>query len=114
MIVHECTMQDMADVHDIQSWLNGDKLRSQKIREQYPLIGLIVGLVFLYILTGYQSAKQQHRLTDTKKEMLDAKFRYMTISAQLTNSTRQSQVIEVLKVNGSELQENRVPPVKIK
>ena len=89
-------------------------LRSQKIREQYPLIGLIVGLVFLYILTGYQSAKQQHRLTDTKKEMLDAKFRYMTISAQLTNSTRQSQVIEVLKVNGSELQENRVPPVKIK
>ncbi len=114
MIVHECTMQDMADVHDIQSWLNGDKLRSRKIREQYPLIGLIVGLVFLYILTGYQSAKQQHRLTDTKKEMLDAKFRYMTISAQLTNSTRQSQVIEVLKVNGSELQENRVPPVKVK
>ena len=114
MIVHECTMQDMADVHDIQSWLNGDKLRSQKIREQYPLIGLIVGLVFLYILTGYQSAKQQHRLTDTKKEMLDAKFRYMTISAQLTNSTRQSQVIEVLKVNGSEVQENRIPPVKVK
>ena len=106
--------KNMADVHDIQSWLNGDKLRSQKIREQYPLIGLIVGLVFLYILTGYQSAKQQHRLTDTKKEMLDAKFRYMTISAQLTNSTRQSQVIEVLKVNGSELQENRIPPVKIK
>ena len=104
----------MADVHDIQSWLNGDKLRSQKIREQYPLIGLIVGLVFLYILPGYQSAKQQHRLTDTKKEMLDAKFRYMTMSAQLTNSTRQSQVIEVLKVNGSELQENRIPPVKVK
>ena len=104
----------MADIHDIQSWLNGDKLRSQKIREQYPLIGLIVGLVFLYILTGYQSAKQQHRLTDTKKEMLDAKFRYMTISAQLTNSTRQSQVIEVLKVNGSEVQENRIPPVKVK
>lgn len=104
----------MADVHDIQSWLNGDMLRSQRIREHYPLIGLIVALVFLYILTGYQSAKQQHRLTDTKKEMLDAKFRYMTISAQLTNSTRQSQVIEVLKENGSELQENRVPPVKVK
>ena len=81
-------MQNMADAHDIQSWLNGDKLRSQKIREQYPLIGLIVALVFVYIFTGYQAAKQQHRLTDTKKEMLDAKFRYMTISAELTNSTR--------------------------
>ena len=103
----------MADVHDIQSWLNGDKLRSRKIREQYPLIGLIVGLIFLYILTGYQSAKQQHRLTDTKKEMLDAKFRYMTISAQLTNTTRQSQIIEALRANGSSLQENTKPPTKI-
>ena len=103
----------MADAHDIQSWLNGDKLRSQKIREQYPLIGLIVALVFVYIFTGYQAAKQQHRLTDTKKEMLDAKFRYMTISAELTNSTRQSTVVEVLRENGSELRENNVPPVKI-
>ncbi len=77
-------------------------------------MGLIVGLIFLYILTGYQAVKQQHRLTDTKKEMLDAKFRYMTISAQLTNTTRQSQVIEALQINGSALQENRIPPTKIK
>ncbi|MBQ3998011.1 MAG: hypothetical protein II644_01595 [Paludibacteraceae bacterium] len=103
----------MADAHNIQSWLNGDWLRSQKIREQYPLIGLIVGLIFLYILTGYQAVKQQHRLTDTKKEMLDAKFRYMTISAELTNTTRQSHIINVLKENGSTLQENTKPPTKI-
>jgi hypothetical protein len=104
----------MADAHDIQSWLNGDKLRSKRFREQYPLIGLIVALVFLYILTGYQATRQQHRLTDTKKEMLDAKFRYMTISAKLTNTTRQSQIIEALRANGSSLQENTTPPVKIK
>ena len=103
----------MADKHDIQSWLNGDKIRSKRLKEQYPLLGLIDVLVFLYILTGYQSAKQQHRLTDTKKEMLDAKFRYMTISAQLTNTTRQSQIIEALRENGSALQENTVPPTKV-
>jgi len=103
----------MADAHDIQAWLNGDKLRSEKIREQYPLIGLIVGLVFVYILVGYLSAEQQKHLTDTKKEMLDAKFRYMTISAELTNTTRQSQIIEALQMNGSALQENRIPPTKV-
>jgi len=103
----------MADVHVIQSWLNGDLLRSQRIREQYPLIGLIVGLIFIYILTGYQAVKQQHRLTDTKKEMLDAKFRYMTISAQLTDATRQSQIAAKLKTNGSALMENNTPPTKI-
>ena len=103
----------MADTHDIQSWLNGDVLRSKAIREQYPLIALIVVLVFVYIFMGYQAARQQHRLTDTKKEMLDAKFRYMTISAQLTNTTRQSQVAAALREQGSTLQENRIPPTKI-
>ena len=103
----------MKDPQHIQSWLNGDLLRSRRLRAQYPLFGLIVGLVFLYILTGYQSVKQQHRLTDTKKEMLDAKFRYMTISAQLTNTTRQSQVTEALREQGSSLQENTQPPTKI-
>ena len=103
----------MVDVHDIRSWLNGDKLRSSKLREQYPLIGLIVCLIFIYILTGYQSVKQQHRLTDTKKEMLDAKFRYMTISAELTHSTRQSQISATLREQGSSLQENTKPPTKI-
>ena len=103
----------MAETHDIQSWLNGDKLRSEAAKEQYPLLVLIVALVMLYILMGYQAAKQQHTLTDTKKEMLDAKFRYMTISAQLTNTTRQSHVIEALRECGSSLQENTKPPIKI-
>ena len=103
----------MADAQHIQSWLNGDLLRSKSFREQYPLIGLIVCLVFIYILTGYQSIKQQHRLTDTKKEMMDAKFRYMTISAELMNATRQSQVADALREQGSTLQENTQPPTKI-
>ena len=103
----------MASNHDIQSWLNGDVLRSKAIRDQYPLIALIVVLVFVYIFMGYQAGRQQHHLTDTKKEMLDAKFRYMTISAQLTNTTRQSQVAAALREQGSTLQENRIPPTKI-
>ena len=103
----------MADTHDIQSWLNGDQFRSKRFRDQYPLIALITALIFVYILVGYLSAEQQKHLTDTKKEMLDAKFRYMTISAQLTNTTRQSQVAAALREQGSTLQENRIPPTKI-
>jgi hypothetical protein len=38
----------------------------------------------------------------------------MTVSAQLTNTTRQSQVIEALKRNESKIQENSIPPTKIK
>ena len=82
----------MADIHNIQSWLNGDRLRDSRIRKQYPLIALITVLIFVYILTGYRSAQQQHRLTDV---------------------TRPSQVSAALRANGSGLKENNVPPVKI-
>ena len=103
----------MANIHDIQSWLNGDRFRSRQFRELYPLLLLIVAMLFVYILTGYRAVRQQHRLSDTKREMLDAKFRYMTVSAQLTNATRQSQITEALRANGSALQENTIPPTKI-
>lgn len=103
----------MANPHKIQSWLNGDRLRSRSFKRQYPLLGLIAGLIFLYILTGYQAVRQQHRLTDAKKEMLDAKFQYMTINAELTNTTRQSHIIEMLKIKGSTLKENTKPTIKI-
>lgn len=103
----------MADIHDIQSWLNGDWLRDSRFKKQYPLVAMVAVLIFVYILTGYRAAQQQHRLTDTKKEMLDAKYRYMTISAKLTDETRPSQVSAALRANGSTLQENSVPPTKI-
>lgn len=100
-------------IKDIQSWLNGEKLRSEKMKKQYPLLLLIAGLVFLYILAGYGAAKQQHRLTDLKKEMLDTKYEYMTISAELVKTTRQSQVTAELEQRGSRIKENTTPPVKL-
>ena len=94
-------------IKDIQSWLNGEKLRSEKMKKQYPLLLLIAGLVFLYILAGYGAAKQQHRLTDLKKEMLDTKY------AELVKTTRQSQVAAELEQRGSRIKENTTPPVKL-
>lgn len=101
-------------VKDVQKWLNGEYFRSERIRKQYKLFFLIAALVFLYILSGYWSIRQQHRLTDVKKEMMDAKFEYMTVSAQFVNSTRPSQIAVALEQRGSNLQENAVPPVKLK
>ena len=103
----------MADTHSIQAILNGDLLRSKRIRRFYPLLGLIACLFFIYILTGYHSVKQQHRLTDIKKEMLDAKYQYMTFSAQLSNTTRLSKITTALKEQGSSLKANNKPPTKI-
>ena len=103
----------MADTHDIQSWLNGDRLRSKGLMRQYPLIILIAVLVFLYILIGYQAVRQQHRLTDAKKEMMDAKFQYMTLHEEVTKATKQTSILKKLKKHKSTLQENTKPTIKI-
>lgn len=100
-------------IKDIQSWLNGEKLHSEKMKQQYPLLLLIASLFFLYIFAGYRAAKQQHQLTDLKKEMLDTKYEYMTISAELVKTTRQSQIAVELEQRGSRIKENTTPPVKL-
>ena len=76
----------------MHGWLNGEKLRSSKVRKQYKLIGLILVLIFVYITAGYRAMEQQHRLSDLRKEVRDKKFEYLTISSQLVNETRQSRV----------------------
>ena len=98
----------------IQGFLNGELLRSEWVRNQYKLIGLIVALVFVYILAGYRSMQQQHRLTDLRKEVRDKKFEYLTLSTELVNVTRQSQVVKELEQRGSKLKENKEPVVRIK
>ena len=103
----------MIALNDIQSWLNGEKLRSDTFRKQYKLIALIVVLIFIYILAGYHSIEQQKRLGDLREQVRDAKFEYLTISAVRVEVTRQSQIVRHLQEAGSELQENRKPPIRI-
>ena len=100
-------------IKDIQSWLNGEKLRSEKVKKQYPLLLLIAVLVLVYIFVGYGATEQQHHITDLKKQMLDSKYEYMTTSAELVRTTKQSQVATELEQRGSRLKESSTPPVKL-
>lgn len=99
---------------DIKSILSGDILRSGWLREQYKLIALIAVLIFIYILGGYHSMQQHHRLTDLKNEVKDAKFEYLTISAEKVEKTRQSQIYQALQDMGSNLRENNKPVTRIR
>lgn len=99
--------------NDVQRWLSGDIFRNERLQKQYRLILLIVGLVFIYILAGYHGARQQRRMSDLKQEVKDKRFEYLTISAQLTETTKQSAIIEELQHRGSRLKENTSPVIQI-
>ena len=98
---------------DVQAWFNGEKLNSDGVRQHYKLALLIAGLVFLYILAGYNSLKQQRHLLELKKEVRDAKYEYLTIFAKRTEITRQSYIVFKLTEHNSPLKENQVAPIKI-
>lgn len=102
------------DIKKIQSWLSGEQLRSDFFRKQYKLLALIAGLLFLYILAGYNSMKQQKHLNNLKREVKIAKFEYLTISSELAEKTRPSKIVDRLQDTGSKLQENRIPVVQIR
>lgn len=97
----------------IKDILSGDILAQQWVRRQYKLTLLICGLFFVYIYFGYQSERQQDRLNDLNKELLDAYFTQQTINAQVMTMTRQSSISKLLEEQGSNLKESHRSAIKI-
>ena len=97
----------------IQEWMSGDKLRGEKVRKWYPFLGMLVGMVFLYILAGYGEELNHYFLSVLKIDMLDAIYNYLTISAELVKTTKQSYIAAALKARGSKLRESTTAPVLI-
>ncbi len=98
----------------VRHWLNGEIFRSEKVKRYYGVALLIALLFFLYICMGYGAARQQHRLGQVQKEMLDAKYRYMTICATWNGETRPTQIEIKLQEKGSRVEQSTLPPVKLK
>ncbi len=98
----------------VRQWLNGEIVRSERVKKYYGVAALIGALFFLYICMGYGAARQQHRLGQVQKEMLDAKYRYMTICATWNGETRPSQIETKLQTMGSRVEQSTLPPTKLK
>lgn len=100
-------------LNTIQRLLSGEILQSNKLKEQRGELLLIAVLTFIYILGGYHTMQQQHHLSDLKKEVKDVKFEYLTVSAERSELTRQSQVVKDLRERESLLLENKTPVMEL-
>lgn len=97
----------------IRSLMSGEMFRKEQFSKHYRLLGLLAVYAMVYITAGYQSARQQHELSDLKKDVRDAKFEYLTVTSQRVDVTRQSQIVQMLSERDSKLKENRKPLVQI-
>ncbi|MBF1074164.1 MAG: hypothetical protein HXL32_05565, partial [Prevotellaceae bacterium] len=79
--------------------LGGDLLNTGVIRRQIWLFLLIGFFCLLYIANRYSCQKDIIEIDKLQTELSDAKYKALSSSSQLTEKSRMSNVIELLKNN---------------
>lgn len=107
--------EDFSDIKSstARDILNGNILTKKFFQKQYGLLIMIAALTFLYVDNRFYCEKQLANEIDLKKKILDAKYESLTISAELMEISRQSNVMKLVNANGIDLIESQSPPVVI-
>ena len=79
--------------------LGGDMWSAQIVRKQIWLIVLIVLFIFVYISNRYHVQKDLLEIDKLQNELQDAKFKELSSHSQITEKSRESKVLELLKNN---------------
>ena len=77
--------------------LGGDILTTHTIRHQIWLIILIVGFVIVYVSNRYSCQKDLLEIDRLTEQLKDAKYKALSTSSQLTEKTRESNILRMLK-----------------
>ena len=107
--------EDFSDIKSstIRDILNGEILSKNFLRKQYRLIIMIAILAFWYVDNRYTCETQLAKEIELKKEIQDLKYESLTISAELMDISRQSNVLKMVNENGLNLIQSTTPPIVI-
>ena len=83
--------------------LGGDILNAQFERRQLWLIVIVVVFVIIYVASRYQCQQDMIKIANMELELKDAKYRALSISSKLTERSRESHVLKLLKENNDSL-----------
>ena len=80
----------------LRSWLGGDILGSRRFRRQIGYLLLLSVLAIIYVSNRYIYQREEIRHEDLNKQLVDRKFKALTISSELTEYSMRSSVEENL------------------
>ena len=108
--------EDFSDIKSstVRDILNGNILTKKFLQKQYGLLIMIAALTFLYVDNRYYCETQLAKEIDLKKKIQDVKYESLTISAELMEISRQSNVMNKVNENGINLVQSTTPPIVIK
>lgn len=105
--------EKIAKKFSFKDLINGNILTKEFVQNQLPFILFLAIIALFYINNRFAYEAQLKEQAHLKNELIDAKYRSLTVSEQLTQMSKRSAVIEQLKASGSELQETIHPPIII-
>ena len=79
--------------------LGGDWLTADLLRRQLGVLLLIVVFVIIYISNRYSCQKDMLEIDRLNTELIDAKYRALSSSSELTEKCRESNVLKMLQTN---------------
>lgn len=101
-VIEEQATEDDAPITStltLKKILGGDILTTSTIRHQIWLILLMAFFAIIYISNRYSCQKDLIEIDKLQTELQDAKFRALSSSSQLTEKSRESNVLDMLKNN---------------
>ena len=107
--------EDFSDIKSstLRDILNGNILTKKFLQKQYGLLIMIAALTFLYVDNRFYCETQLAKEIDLKKKILDVKYESLTISAELMEISRQSNVMNKVNESGITLIQSTTPPFVI-
>jgi len=107
--------EDFSDIKssNIRDVASGNILTKKFIQKQYGLLIMIAVLAFVYIDNRYYVETQMSRENRLRRELRDVKYESLTISAELMQISRRSNVLRMINERGLGLIESTEPPIKI-
>ena len=91
--------QPLSSNFTLKKILGVDIFSAHFLRNNIGLIVLIVVFVIIYISNRYSVQKDLIEIDKLETELSDAKYRALSSSSQLTERSRESHVLEILKTN---------------
>jgi len=90
--------------------MNGRLFTKKLFTGQIYLILLAVALGFLYISNHYKVESMQNELYVLSREVKELRYEAVTTSSDLMSMSKQSEVLEKMRVRGVDLNELTEPP----
>lgn len=81
----------------LRGLLGGDLLSTDFMRRQIWLILLILVFIIVYVAFRYQCQQDMIAIDKLEKELKDMKYKALSTSSNLTERSRESHILEILK-----------------